>query len=153
MKRKKKSPKAQSIVGTATSTASLGAVLSVRNIAKACEFYQEILGFQLQFTLPRTDGELRLAVLKAGTSTLLLGRLDELHYEHETRARLIRKGPHGLGITLTLLVPDVDKIYAAARKARAEILLSPPTSFMETGFSCSSIPTVMSGKSRKPSGS
>jgi uncharacterized glyoxalase superfamily protein PhnB len=129
MKRKKKSIKAQSIVGTVPSTASIGAVLAVRNIAKACEFYQEVLGFQLQITLPRTDNELRLAVLKAGTSTLLLGRLDELHYEHETRARLIRKGPHGLGITLTLLVPDVDSIFAAARKARVEILLEPTDEF------------------------
>ncbi len=92
-------------------------------------FYQKILGFKLQFTLPRADGELTLAVLSAGTSTLLLGRLDELHYEHEVRARKIRKGPHGLGITMTLLVPDVDKVYAAARKAGVEILLAPTDEF------------------------
>ena len=104
-------------------------MLSVRNIDEASRFYQKILGFELQFTLPRADGELSLAVLRSGASTLLLGRLDELHYEHEPRARLIRKGPHGLGITMTLLVPDVDKVYDAARKAGVEILLAPTDEF------------------------
>jgi uncharacterized glyoxalase superfamily protein PhnB len=101
----------------------------VKDIAKASGFYQQVLGFQLQFTLPRADGELTLAVLQAGASTLLLGRLDELHYEHEARARMIRKGPHGLGITLTLLVSDVDRVCGAARKAGAEILLEPTDEF------------------------
>lgn len=36
---------------------------------------------------------------------------------------MIRKGPHGLGVTLTLLVPDLEKIYKAVKKAGLEILL------------------------------
>ena len=131
MKRQKASTRTRSRKGTAPAPAlaGLGAVLSVRNINEASRFYQKILGVELQFTLPRADGELTLAVLRAGASTLLLGRLDELHYEHETRARLIRKGPHGLGITMTLMVPDVDKVYDAARKAGVEILLAPADEF------------------------
>jgi uncharacterized glyoxalase superfamily protein PhnB len=109
--------------------APFGAVVSVRDIDEAARFYQRILGFELQFTLPRADGELDLAVLRSGASTLLIGRLDVLHYEHETRARLIRKGPHGLGITMTLLVPDVDKVFDAARKAGVQILLEPTDEF------------------------
>ena len=131
MKRKKRSAKVLSGAGTVPTpaTAPFGAVISVQNINEAARFYQNVLGFELQFTLPRAEGDLTLAVLRWGASTLLIGRLDELHYQHETRARLIRKGPHGLGITMTLLVPDVDKVYDAARKAGVEILLVPTEEF------------------------
>jgi len=108
--------------------APMGAVLGVKDIGQASRFYQT-LGFQQQFTLPRADGQLTLAGLTFGASTLLLGRLDELHYEHEVRARKIRKGPHGLGVTLTLLVPDLHKVYTAVRKAGLEILLEPIDEF------------------------
>jgi len=60
---------------------------------------------------------------------LLLGRLDELHYEHPVRAKKIRKGPHGLGVTLTLLVPDLQKVYEAVKNAGLEILLEPVDEF------------------------
>ena len=108
--------------------APLGAHLAVKDIEQASRFYQT-LGFQQQFALPNADGQLTIAVLTFGASTLLLGRLDELHYEHAVRARKIRKGPHGLGVTLTLLVPDLHKVYTAVRKAGLEILLEPIDEF------------------------
>src|SRR5262245_18451838 len=108
--------------------APMGAHLAVNDIEQASRFYQT-LGFQQQFALPRADGQLTLAVLNFGASILLLGRLDELHYEHAVRARKIRKGPHGLGVTLTLLVPDLHKVYTAVRKAGLEILLEPIDEF------------------------
>jgi uncharacterized glyoxalase superfamily protein PhnB len=111
------------------SLAHLGAVLGVKDIEQASQFYQKTLGFQQMFALPGADRQLTIAVLKYKTSTLLLGRLDELHYEHKARAKKIRKGPHGLGITLTLLVPDLQKIYQAAKKAGVEILLEPVDEF------------------------
>jgi uncharacterized glyoxalase superfamily protein PhnB len=111
-----------------TQPAPLGAVLGVRDIEKASRFYQT-LGFQQQFALPRADGRLTLAVLNFGSSTLLLGRLDELHYEHKARARKIRSGPHGLGVTLTLLVPELEVVYAAVKEAGLEILLEPVDEF------------------------
>jgi uncharacterized glyoxalase superfamily protein PhnB len=111
------------------SLAPLGAVLGVKDIQQASRFYQKTMGFHQQFALPRADGQLTLAVLNFGSSTLLLGRLDELHYEHEVRARKIRKGPHGLGVTFTLMVPDLEKVYKAVRKAGVEILLEPVEEF------------------------
>ncbi len=111
------------------SLAPLGAVLGVNDIQQASRFYQKTLGFHQQFALPRADGQLTLAVLNFGSSTLLLGRLDELHYEHKVRARKIRKGPPGLGVTLTLLVPDLEKVYKAVKKAGVEILLEPMEEF------------------------
>lgn len=103
-------------------------MIAVKDIEQATRFYQT-LGFQQQFALPRANGQLTLAVLNFGSSTLLLGRLDELHYEHKVRAKQIRKGPHGLGVTLTLLVPDLMKVYKAVKKAPLEILLQPVDEF------------------------
>ena len=108
--------------------APMGAHLAVKDIEQASRFYQT-LGFQQQFALPKADGQLTIAVLTFGASTLLLGRLDELHYEHAVRARKIRKGPHGLGVTLTLLVPDLRKVYTAVQQAGLEILLEPIDEF------------------------
>ena len=106
----------------------MGAVLGVKDIERASRFYQA-LGFQQQFALPRADGQLTLTVLSYGSSTLLLGRLDELHYEHKARAKRIRRGPHGLGVTLTLLVPDLQTAYRAVEAAGLEILLEPVEEF------------------------
>jgi uncharacterized glyoxalase superfamily protein PhnB len=106
----------------------MGAHLAVKDIEQASRFYQT-LGFQQQFALPNADGQLTIAVLTVGASALLLGRLDELHYEHAVRARKIRKGPHDLGATLTLLVPDLHKVYTAVQKAGLEILLEPIDEF------------------------
>jgi uncharacterized glyoxalase superfamily protein PhnB len=103
-------------------------VLGVKDIEQASRFYQA-LGFRQQFALPRADGQLTLAVLSSGSSTLLLGRLDELHYEHAARAKTIRKGPHGLGVTLTLLVPDLQTAYQVVKDAGLEILLEPVEEF------------------------
>jgi uncharacterized glyoxalase superfamily protein PhnB len=111
------------------SMAPFGAVIAVKDIGQASRFYQESLGFQQRFALPRADGQLALAILNFGSSSLLLGRLDELHYEHKVRARKIRKGPHGLGITLTLLVPDLEEVYKAVKKSGVEILLEPIEEF------------------------
>lgn len=108
--------------------ATMGAVLGVKDIGQAIKFYQT-LGFKLESALPRSDGQLTVAFLTFGSSMLILGRLDELHYEHKVRARMIRKGPHGLGATLTLLVPDLQKIYQAVKKAGLEILLEPVDEF------------------------
>lgn len=111
-----------------TAPAPMGTVLGVSNMEKAIKFY-ESLGFKLDTALPGSDGELTLAILTFGTSMMLLGRLDELHYDNRDRARKIRKGPHGLGVTLTLLVPDLEKVYRAVKKAGLEILLEPVDEF------------------------
>jgi uncharacterized glyoxalase superfamily protein PhnB len=108
--------------------APMGAVLGVKDIERSSRFYQT-MGFQQQFALPRSDGQLTIAVLNHGSSTLLLGRLDELHYENKARARRIRRGPHGLGVTMTLLVSDLQTVYQAVKEAGLEILLEPVDEF------------------------
>ncbi len=106
----------------------MGTVLGVKDIGEAIRFY-ETMGFRLDTALPRADGQLTVAFLTYGSSMLILGRLDELHYEHKVRARKIRNGPHGLGVTLTLLVPNLNKVYTAVKDAGLEILLEPVDEF------------------------
>ncbi|RPI24624.1 MAG: VOC family protein [Chloroflexota bacterium] len=108
--------------------APMGTVLGVKDIGEAIRFY-ETMGFRLDTALPRADGQLTVAFLTYGSSMLILGRLDELHYEHKVRARKIRNGPHGLGVTLTLLVPNLNKVYTAVKDAGLEILLEPVDEF------------------------
>jgi catechol 2,3-dioxygenase-like lactoylglutathione lyase family enzyme len=117
-----------SSTGASAAFAPLGAVLGVRDIAQASRFYQT-LGFREETALAGADGRLTVAILSYGSSTLLLGRLDELHYENQARAEQIRRGPAGLGVTLTLLVPDLLPIYSAVKEARLPILLEPVDEF------------------------
>ena len=107
---------------------SVSAVLAVADIARASRFYQT-LGFVEQAAYPRADGELTVAFLRHGSSLLILGRKDELHYSNAARAKLIRKGPYGLGITLILAVVDLDAVYEVVKRAKLEILLEPVDEF------------------------
>jgi uncharacterized glyoxalase superfamily protein PhnB len=106
----------------------MGAVLLVADIEQASRFYQA-LGFQQESALPNSSGQLTIAFLHFGSSTLRLGRLDELHYENKVRGKQILKGPHGLGVVLTLLIPDLAKVYNAVKEVGLEILLEPVDEF------------------------
>jgi uncharacterized glyoxalase superfamily protein PhnB len=108
--------------------AALGLVLHVPDVAEASALYRQ-LGFTQEAAFPRADGALTLAILAFGSSTLLLGRRDELHYENPARARRIRRGPHGLGVVISLTVPDLAAVYAAAQAAGVEVLLEPVDEF------------------------
>ena len=112
----------------ARNAAPLGMVLHVDDIPSASRFYQK-LGFTETGAFPRSDGNIVLAILTYGASTLLLGRKDELHYENDARARKIRSGPPGLGAVITLLVSDLDRVYAVVKEAGLEVLLEPVVEF------------------------
>jgi uncharacterized glyoxalase superfamily protein PhnB len=63
--------------------------------------------------------------LRFGPNVLLLGRLGVTHYANEVRAREIGAGPRGLGITLLIVVPDLQAVYDAVKEDCLEILLEP----------------------------
>lgn len=106
----------------------MGLVLHVSDIAAASRFYQSI-GFEQTAAYPGADGELTVAFLVQGSSTLLLGRRDQLHYENPQRARQVRRGPHGLGVVITLLVPDLERVYQTVRAAGLAIQMEPADEF------------------------
>lgn len=55
------------------------------------------------------------------------GKRHELHYESAARARKVRRGSHGLGITQQ--VPELAKAYEVVRGAGLEILREPVDEF------------------------
>lgn len=108
--------------------APLGVVLQVADIAEARRFY-EAIGFISTGAYPRADGRLTVAFLTSGACMLILGRKDELHYENPERARAVRRGPHGLGVVITLAVPDLAKVYDVVRAEGLEIMMEPADEF------------------------
>jgi uncharacterized glyoxalase superfamily protein PhnB len=108
--------------------ANLALVLAVPEVERASLFYQK-LGFREAAAFPRADGRVTVAFLRHGSSMMLLGRLDEQHYENETRARAITKGPRGLGATVLLNVTNLAEIHEAMKAEGVEILLDPVDEF------------------------
>ena len=106
----------------------VGLVLHVADITAASRFYQSI-GFQQTAAYPGADGQLTVAFLAQGSSTLLLGRRDQLHYENAERAHQVRRGPPGLGVVITLQVPDLERIYQTVRAAGVPIQMEPADEF------------------------
>jgi uncharacterized glyoxalase superfamily protein PhnB len=104
------------------------AALEVEDIEQASHFYEK-LGFGREMTISGPDGRLAFAMLVCGSGVLLLGPLGEPHYVNEPRAEQIRKGPRGLGVTLILHVPDLQKVYGVVKEAHLEILLEPVDEF------------------------
>ena len=72
------------MIEQSTPNATMGTVLGAKDIDQAIKFYQT-LDFRLDTALPGSDGQLTVAFLTFGASMLLLGGLDELHYEHKVR--------------------------------------------------------------------
>lgn len=101
--------------------APLSTALAVDDVETASAFYQW-LGFEQTMTLPRPEGGLAFAMLVLGTSALLLGPADDLHYRDETRTALFQRGPRGLGVSLVLDVPDVEAVYATVQDAGLDVI-------------------------------
>jgi uncharacterized glyoxalase superfamily protein PhnB len=113
---------------TLTYSPLLGVVLAVEDLERASLFYQK-LGFQQEMALQGDDGQLVHVTLRFGPNILLLGRLSVTHYTNEVRARAIGAGPRGLGVTLLIVVPDLQAVYDAVKGACLEILLEPVDEF------------------------
>jgi lactoylglutathione lyase len=106
----------------------MGLVLHVADIDAASRFYQSI-GFQQTAAYPGANGQTTVAFLVQGTSTLILGRRDQLHYENAERAGQVRHGPPGLGVVITLLVGDLQRVYQTVRAAGLPIQMEPADEF------------------------
>src|SRR5215468_10513399 len=102
--------------GTLTYSPLLGVVLAVEDMERASLFYQK-LGFQQEMALQGGDGQLVHVTLRFGPNVLMLGRLGVTHYANEVRAREIGAGPRGLGVTLLIVVPDLQAVYDAVKEA------------------------------------
>jgi PhnB protein len=91
--------------------------LSVREAAKAIEFYQKAFGAQVLFVHKLPDGKVMHATLKIGDSRLMLA--DEF-------PGMGTKAPPTLGgspVVLNIYVEDVDTLFKQAVAAGAEVTM------------------------------
>lgn len=98
-------------------THTITAHLSVREAAKAIEFYQKAFGAQLLFVHRLPDGKVMHATLKIGDSRLMLA--DEF-------PGMGTKSPQALGgspVVLNIYVEDVDALFKQAVAAGAKVTM------------------------------
>lgn len=96
---------------------TITAHLSVREAAKAIEFYQKAFGAQLLFVHKMPDGKVMHATLKIGDSRLMLA--DEF-------PGMGPKSPQALGgspVVLNIYVEDVDALWNQAVAAGAKVTM------------------------------
>jgi len=94
--------------------------LSVRNAAKALDFYAQAFGATELFRLPGPGGAVMHAEMKIGDSIVMIG--DEAPQMGATSPQTLG----GSAVSLLLYVPDVDASFARATRAGC-VAQVPPT--------------------------
>ena len=107
---------------------TLTACLTVKDGAKAIEFYKKAFGAQERMRIPGPDGRLMHAELQMGDSIVMLG--EEMPAEG-------CKEPASVGAvssSLYVYVPDVDAAFKRAVEAGAKALMPPTDMFWGDRF-------------------
>ncbi len=98
--------------------------LTVADIDASVRFYSEVLGFDVQFTLPGPDGKLIHASVKRGDATVMFGQLDPSN-PHD-------QGKLGAGVALFFTVADnedIDAYFERVKEAGATVFQEPTDQF------------------------
>ena len=98
--------------------------LAVADIEASVRFYSEVLGFDVQFTLPGPDGKLIHASVKRGDSTVMFGQLDPSNPHNQ--------GKLGAGVALYATVvdsEDIDAYFQRVKEAGATVVQEPTDQF------------------------
>lgn len=94
----------------------LAPALRVRDLKKAVDTYTKV-GFKTQMTMPGPDGNLAHAGMYMGSSMMMLAPFGAMSEDADAEyEKNVEKGPHGLGVNLYTLVPDVQKVFDTVRK-------------------------------------
>ena len=104
------------------------ASLTVKDGAKAIDFYKKAFGDEERMRLPGPDGRLMHAELKVGDSIVMLG---------EEMPEMGCKAPVSVGAvssSLYVYVPDVDAAFKRAVEAGAKALMPPADMFWGDRF-------------------
>jgi PhnB protein len=102
--------------------------LTVKDGAKAIDFYKKAFGAEERMRLPGPDGRLMHAELKVGNSIVMLG---------EEMPEMGCKAPVSVGAvssSLYVYVPDVDAAFKRAVEAGAKALMPPADMFWGDRF-------------------
>ena len=103
---------------------SIVPTLAVADIDVSVQFYAEVLGFDVGFTLPGEDGKLIHGSVQRGDSYLMFGRLDTSN-PHD-------QGPLGKGVVLYATVADnedIDAYFQRVKDAGAAVVQEPTDQF------------------------
>jgi uncharacterized glyoxalase superfamily protein PhnB len=95
----------------------------VADIATSVQFYSEVLGFEVTFTLPDDDGKLVHASVRRGECEFMFGQI---------RSDLHDQGPLGRGVSFYMVVgdnEDIDDFFARVKEAGADIVQEPADQF------------------------
>lgn len=98
--------------------------LMVSDMQASIDFYQQVLGFELMFTLPDPHGSIVHASLQNGDSMIMLSPC--------TDRLKTTEGPFGKGVTLYFPLgedDDVDALFTRAEAAGATVLQTPVDEF------------------------
>lgn len=103
-------------------------MLAVPDVAAHIRFL-EVLGFQTTLTLPGADGQILHAVLNLGDAVLHLDPLEIPGKPMDARMEADRQGPRGRGVSLYVMVPDVQAVYETLQRLGAPIVDPPRDQF------------------------
>lgn len=113
---------------------------AVDDVKKSIKFYREKLGFELRNCWP-SEKKPVWASLVLGGQVVMLGAIPTSEMAKETGAskevaerwkkdrKAFSKHPHGVGVTVYVLVPEVDAYFKACRKKRVTVVASLETHF------------------------
>jgi uncharacterized glyoxalase superfamily protein PhnB len=114
--------------------------LAVESVKKSIKFYREKLGFELRNCFPDEKKPV-WASLVLGGQVVMVGAApspevmkkfgaskDEIDLAKKD-GKAFAKRPHGVGVHVYLLVPDVDALAKSLKKKKATIVMPPKTQF------------------------
>lgn len=115
-------------------------MLTVRDMKKTVAFYRDTLGFELKEAFPDKENPLWANFVMDRQSIMMGGVPDperasemgcgaeDLEYWRKSRA-LFEKNAPGVGISVYITVPDIDKYHADVKKRGGKPLGEPKTQF------------------------
>lgn len=110
----------------ATTFKSITANLMVKDVDKTVSYYQEILGFKLEMSVPRDDGNLQWAMITRDTVELMLH--EEGNFLDEVPE--LRGSTMGGSLTLFIEIEGIDDLYNAVNQHKdIEFIKEPHTTF------------------------
>ncbi len=97
---------------------------AVESIERSVEFYSQVLGFEVQFTLPGPDNRLIHASVNRGDASVMFGQRDP-NNPHD-------QGNLGAGVALYMTVADtedIDAYFQRVKEAGATVVQEPTDQF------------------------
>jgi len=119
----------------------LAVALTCNDIAKSLAFYREALGFEMKESWPDEHAPMWCNLLLGGQSVMLGAAMDPAQVGemcahdpadvavYTPMAERFQKHPAGVGITVYLMVPDIDAYDAEIRGRGVQPLREPKTQF------------------------